>query len=186
MNHKFRGQEVRADLLHNAGQRIASACGGNGPCNFSLAQEAFPKEAPTLDRRPQETKKSVIVGSSFQWLIALLAKMCFFWLLASQILSPLLVIAFPVSSFFFFNSDTFQVSPSVEKHLITKSLRHSPPFCNKPFFWPSNPCPWMVFAELEIISAALYSDDPVVQNPRHMEGACAHFFAIHPSCSDLL
>lgn len=44
----------------------------------------------------------------------------------------------------------------------------------------------MVFAELEIISAALYSDDPVVQNPRHMEGVCAHFFAIHPSCSGLL
>lgn len=44
----------------------------------------------------------------------------------------------------------------------------------------------MVFAELEIISAALYSDDPVVQNPRHMEGACAHFFAIHPSCAGLL
>lgn len=100
MNHKFRGQEVRADLLHNTGQRTASTCGGNGPCNFSLAQAAFPKGAPTLDRRPQETKKSVIVGSSFQWLIALLAKMCFFWLLASQILSPLLVIAFPESFFF--------------------------------------------------------------------------------------
>lgn len=48
MIHKFRGQEVQADLLHNIGQRIASACGGNGPYNFSLAQVAFPKKHPPL------------------------------------------------------------------------------------------------------------------------------------------
>lgn len=44
--YKFRGQEVRADLLPHTGQRIASTYSANSPCNLSLAQVYFPEKSP--------------------------------------------------------------------------------------------------------------------------------------------
>lgn len=159
MIHKFRGREVRADLLPYTGQRIASTYSGNDSYNFSLAQVCFPEESPPLLRKPPDTKKSVIILSIFfQLLIILLAKMCFFWLLSSAVNSSPSCYFFPCEVFFFF--------PSIENTLITESPHHSSPFCNNLFLL--NLCPWKVFAELQIISAALYSTNPAVQNlPSH-------------------
>lgn len=142
MIHKFRGQE--AELTSSIAQLR-----GLYPLAVVMAPVIslwltclFQRSTHPSFGRPQETKKSVIVGSLFQWLITPLATMCFFWLLWLHLdrIVPLLSLSLLSLGDLEIKkkkeSNTFQVFPSIEKPLA-KSLctTHLPSATN---FFPQN------------------------------------------------
>lgn len=81
MIHKFRGQgaELTSSIAQLRGLYPLAVV--MAPVISLWLMCLFQRSTHPSFGRPQETKKSVIVGSLFQWLITPLATMCFFWLL---------------------------------------------------------------------------------------------------------